>query len=340
MASKTHATIWGSNDATTTSHSDGTQPVSRNLWLEDLVTTTAMDPTAVTWERVRVEASDGVSLAVFTAAPPGRAGDDAPPVLLLHGFPDTHAMWRHQVPRLLENGYRVIAPDLRGFGASGKPRSASAYRMKQVVDDLDRVLAAAHAGEEVAVIGHDWGAVAAWAYAGHRPRRTRALVAISVGHPKAFIRAWRTQFPRSWYAIAFQVPGLAELVFTAADRKVFKMLFGASPDWPDYEERLSEDGALTAGFNWYRANGRPHVLADDDRYPRIEAPTLGILGTKEVMLTREQMERSGDLVDADWTFVEVRGGHWIPLTRATEVAGAIHDFFGRAYPAPVARGSR
>ena len=275
----------------------------------------------------RVEASDGVSLAVWTAT---ASGGDGRPVLMLHGFPDTHRLWRLQAPPLLDAGFRVIAPDLRGFGDSGKPRAASAYAMLQIIDDLDRILAACDvdpgAPERAIVVGHDWGAVTAWAYAGNRPERTDKLVAISVGHPRAFVRAWVKQYPRSWYAVAFQVPRLAEVVFTAADRRVFKMLFSASPDWPDYDRRLSEPGALTAGFNWYRANGRPHLLAAETRYPRIQAPTLGIIGTKEVLLTREQMEGSGEFVDGGWTFLEIHGGHWIPLTRAAEVSAALLDF--------------
>ena len=256
---------------------------------------------------MRVEASDGVSLSVWCEG-------EGVPVLLLHGFPDTHRLWRNQIPVLVESGFLVIAPDLRGFGDSGKPRSARAYVMSQILDDLDRILDAAGA-EDACVVGHDWGAVAAWAYAGNRPERTRKLTAVSVGHPKAFVRAWKKQFPRSWYAVAFQVPKLAELVFSAGDRRVFKMLFSASPDWLDYETRLSEPGALTAGFNWYRANGRPQVMMSESRYPRIKAPTLGVIGSKEVLLTREQMEGSVDLVDGEWTFVELRAGHWVPLSR-------------------------
>jgi pimeloyl-ACP methyl ester carboxylesterase len=124
------------------------------------------------------------------------------------------------------------------------------------------------------------------------------------------------QLPRSWYAVAFQVPGLAELVFTAADRRVFKLLFGGSPDWPDYERRLSEPGALTAGFNWYRANARPLSMSRDDRYPRVQVPTLGVIGSKDAVLTREQMEGSGAFVDGGWRFEEIRAGHWLPLSRA------------------------
>lgn len=267
----------------------------------------------------RVEASDGVSLNVVVE------GDGDRAALLLHGFPDSHALWRKQVPVLVAAGYRVIAPDLRGFGDSGKPRSPRAYVMGQIVDDLTRILDA-EAVDGAAVIGHDWGAVAAWAFGGNRPDRTERLVAVSVGHPRAFVRAWAKQFPRSWYAVAFQIPGLAELAATAADRRLFRMLFGVSPDWPSYDRRLQERGALTAGFNWYRANARPLAMSREARYPRIKAPTLGVRGTRDVLLSRQQMEGSRAFVDATWRYEELSGGHWLPLTRAPEFNALLTDF--------------
>jgi pimeloyl-ACP methyl ester carboxylesterase len=182
---------------------------------------------------------------------------------------------------------------------------------------LTRILDA-ESVDRAAVVGHDWGAVAAWAFAGNRPERTERLVAVSVGHPRAFVRAWRRQFPRSWYAVAFQVPGLAEFASTAADRRLFKALFGVSPEWPAYERRLNEPGALTGGFNWYRANARPISMSSEQRYPRVQTPTLGVRGTRDVLLTREQMEGSGAFVDAAWRYEELDGGHWLPLTRAAE----------------------
>jgi pimeloyl-ACP methyl ester carboxylesterase len=268
---------------------------------------------------IRVEASDGVSLNVAVD------GDGDRTALLLHGFPDSHALWRKQVPVLVDAGYRVIAPDLRGFGESGKPRARRAYVMSQIVDDLGRILDAQHV-DGTAVIGHDWGAVAGWAFAGHRPERTEKLVAVSVGHPRAFVSAWAKQFPRSWYAVAFQVPGLAEFASTVADHRLFKLLFGVSPDWPAYEARLGEPGALTAGFNWYRANANPISMSREERYPRVKAPTLGVRGTRDVLLTREQMEGSGEYVDAPWRYEELPGGHWLPLTRDTEFNPLLLDF--------------
>ena len=120
------------------------------------------------------------------------------PVVLLHGFPDSGRLWREQVPVLAEAGFRVIVPDMRGYGASDKPEGVEAYAMHLLVGDVLAVMS--HAGAERAhVIGHDWGAAVAWVLtmvAGHRVDR---LVAIALGHPAAFRSGNLEQFQRSWY---------------------------------------------------------------------------------------------------------------------------------------------
>ena len=103
-------------------------------------------------------------------------------VLLIHGFPDSARLWRHQLPTLTDAGFRVVAPDLRGFGASGKPADVAAYRMHHAVKDMLAVLDALGI-ERAHVVGHDWGAAVAWALALMAPQRVNRLVAMSVGHP-------------------------------------------------------------------------------------------------------------------------------------------------------------
>jgi pimeloyl-ACP methyl ester carboxylesterase len=106
------------------------------------------------------------------------------PVLLMHGFPDSARLWRNQVPFLVSNGFRVITPDMRGFGRSGRPQEVAAYRLPNVVADMTRLLD--DLGIEAAhVVGHDWGAAVAWLTATLAPDGVRRLVAISVPHPLA-----------------------------------------------------------------------------------------------------------------------------------------------------------
>jgi pimeloyl-ACP methyl ester carboxylesterase len=258
---------------------------------------------------------DGVSLRVVEEG-------TGPPVLLLHGFPDSADMWRHQIPVLAAAGFRVVAPDLRGFGESDKPPSTSAYAMDRILGDLRGVLDALGIGR-VHVVGHDWGAIAAWALAGWEPDRVRRLVAISVGHPRSWARPSLSQLRRSWYAVLFQVPGLAERLFRARDWALLRATFGGSPDFDRYLADLSRPGALRAGLSWYRAN---MIVLQTSKYPRVKADTLGIWGSKENMLTEEQMTGSARYVDGAWRYERVRAGHWAPLSRPDVVNELLLDF--------------
>ena len=118
---------------------------------------------------------DGVELAVLDQG-------EGPAVLLLHGFPDSARLWRHQIPTLVDAGFRVVAPDLRGFGDSDKPADIEAYRVGKSVGDLTSVLDALEI-ERAHVVGHDWGAGVAWAMALMAPDRVDKLAVLSVGHP-------------------------------------------------------------------------------------------------------------------------------------------------------------
>ncbi len=130
------------------------------------------------------------------------------PVVLLHGFPDSSRLWRHQVPALAGAGFQVIVPDLRGYGRSGKPEAVEAYSLLLLAGDVmailaDLEIATAH------VVGHDWGAALAWGLASLAPSSVDHLVALSVGHPVTFRRT-PEQREKSWYMLLFQFPGIAE----------------------------------------------------------------------------------------------------------------------------------
>jgi pimeloyl-ACP methyl ester carboxylesterase len=168
------------------------------------------------------------------------------------------------------------------------------------------------------VVGHDWGAIAAWALAGWHPERVDRLVAVSVGHPKSFLRAALSsgQAFRSLYALFFQIPGVSEVTIRAGDWALLRRALGRAHDFDQYLRDLSRPGALTAALNWYRANGRVDRLA---RYPNVSCPTLGIIGPRDAALGIEQMAGSGRYVKAEWRYETIPGGHWLPLTRADEL---------------------
>jgi pimeloyl-ACP methyl ester carboxylesterase len=135
------------------------------------------------------------------------------PVVLLHGFPGSARLWRHQVPALAEAGFQVIVPDLRGYGRSDKPQAIEAYSLPLLAADVQAILAQ----QEIArahMVGHDWGAALAWALASLAPGNVDHLVALSVGNPVTFLRALE-QRQKSWYMLLFQFPGIAEHWLTA-----------------------------------------------------------------------------------------------------------------------------
>src|SRR5215471_13656265 len=178
---------------------------------------------------------------------------DGEPVLLLHGFPDSGWLWRHQVPALTAAGFRAIVPDLRGFGESDRPEGVASYAMPNIVGDVIGVLDAAGI-ERANVVGHDWGAAVGWALAAMAPARVSRLVALTVGHPSGFFTDAMGQRERSWYMLFFQHAGVAEDALRRDDWRLFRQWARGQGDLDVYLRDLDRPGALTAALNWYRAN--------------------------------------------------------------------------------------
>jgi pimeloyl-ACP methyl ester carboxylesterase len=258
------------------------------------------------------------------------------PVVLLHGWPDTGDLWRHQVPALTASGYRVIAPDLRGFGRSDRPEAVEAYRIRSLVGDVLGVLDAVGAGR-AAVVGHDWGASLAWATAMGAPDRVARLVPISVGHPGSNAFAGLRQRQLSWYMLWFIAPGVAERVLPADDWAWYREWAwqGKSrDDDPDLRRQLGDlerPGALTAGLNWYRANILPerYVLspADVAGMATVSCPTMAVWSTGDMALGEEQMLVSERFVTGPWRYERIEdAGHWIPTEAPERLSELLLDF--------------
>jgi pimeloyl-ACP methyl ester carboxylesterase len=234
-----------------------------------------------------------------------------PPVMLLHGWPDSSHLWRNQIPFLVSNGFRAIAPDMRGFGRSDKPQEVSAYALTNAVSDVVGILDALEI-PSAHVVAHDWGAGVAWLLAMLRPERVDRLVVLSVGHPAA-PRTLR-QREMSWYQLFFQFEGVAEAWIQHDDWALLREFSRGDGDLDRYIEDLSRPGALTASLNWYRANLAPRPPAPAPAMPRVVAPTLGIWSSNDHYLDGERMEASGSFVDGDWRYERIEGAsHWIPL---------------------------
>lgn len=255
---------------------------------------------------------------------------DGEAILLLHGFPDGAATWRHQIPALVEAGYRVVAPDLRGFGASGRPARVEDYKVETVLSDLIGILDHLEI-QKCHVMGHDWGAFVAWLFAAFHPIRTGTLAVLQVGHPNSFFRSGINQRRLSWYISLFQFVGVAEDALQRDDWKLFRDWLEGHPDTEQFIADLARPGALTAGLNWYRANIPPSVLfGEPPSFPNIKAPSLGIWGDQDMALCEDQVTRSADYVDGGWTYERIRGAsHWVQIDRADDVNRILLAFVGR-----------
>jgi pimeloyl-ACP methyl ester carboxylesterase len=269
-----------------------------------------------------------------------------PPVLLLHGFPETWRSWRHQIGPLVEAGVAVFAPDLRGYGESGRPSARSAYHMRHLVADVAALIR--HTSEAGAhVVGHDWGGLIAWTFAGVHPGLVRKLVILNAPHPRLFRRKmWRSsQMLRSWYVALFQLPRIPEIVLSSRDYAAVRRIFTAMPEnraaftedvIDGYVESLSQPGALTAALNYYRANllnyegagerGREREGVGPGRSSWIEADTLVIWGERDRALETQLL----DGIEGVGRNVRVHripdAGHFVHSEAPEEVNRVLLDF--------------
>jgi pimeloyl-ACP methyl ester carboxylesterase len=263
---------------------------------------------------------DGVELAV-------RDDGDGPPVLLIHGFPDSSRLWRHIAPALHRAGVRTVAPDLRGFGDSDRPEAVEDYALRHSVRDMVAVLDALGI-ERARVVGHDWGAVVAWALALRAPERVERLAALSVGHPASARRRTIEDREKAWYMLLFQFAGVAEELLARDDWALLREWLHGQGDLDHYLADLARPGALTAGLNWYRANSHPRrELGDRPPAPPVTVPTLGVWGSGDPYLREAPLRESGAHVDAPWRYERIDGaGHWIPLDVPEELGRLLVDF--------------
>ncbi|HET6874202.1 MAG TPA: alpha/beta hydrolase [Acidimicrobiales bacterium] len=254
------------------------------------------------------------------------------PVVLLHGFPDSGRLWRNQVAALSGAGFKVIAPDLRGYGASDKPSGVDAYNILHLVADIGAVMADAGV-PKAHVVGHDWGAAVAWALASVAPDAVDRLVALSVGHPSTFLgtpgHPDYEQMQKSWYMLLFQFAGIAEEWLSAEKWANFRGWSG-HPDCDAVISELEAGSSLTPGLNYYRANVAPESFAGAPlELPPVQAPTMGVWSTGDFALGETQMLRSADQVAGAWRYERVEGpGHWMQLEAPDEVNRLLLDFFG------------
>lgn len=283
--------------------------------------------------------STGVTLNVQTG---GVRGGEA--ILFLHGFPESHRTWRAVAPALTADHF-IVAPDQRGFGASGKPEGVEAYATDRILEDLI-ALADALELERFTLIGHDWGGAVAWLAALRHPDRLKRLVIVNSPHPLVFQKSLiedEAQRAASQYMNAFRNAAMEQGIAAMGLETFFDKSFGGHTDLgaipagerAHYLADWSRPGALTAMLNWYRASNILVPLPGEDAampgwvsasFPRVVMPTLVIWGLKDKALLPVQLDGLDALVDDLRIAATPDAGHFIPWEHPDFVISAIRDF--------------
>jgi pimeloyl-ACP methyl ester carboxylesterase len=248
------------------------------------------------------------------------------PALLLHGWPDSSYLWRNQIPFLVANGFRAIAPDLRGLGRSDRPEDIAAYSMQNAVADVVGILDALNI-EKADIVGHDWGAAVAWLTAAAHADRVRRLIVLSVPHP--FAPQTLRQREMAWYQLFFQFAGIAEAWLQRDDWALFREMLRGNGDVDRYISDLSRPDALKASLNWYRANLAPRLPDSRPSLPPVEVPTLGIWSSNDHYLDGERMRVSRGFVKGPWRYEQIDdASHWIPLDAPDRLNQLLIEWLG------------
>jgi pimeloyl-ACP methyl ester carboxylesterase len=308
---------------------------------------------------------NGVRLRVFEAGPP-----DGPVVVLAHGFPELAFSWRHQIPVLAAAGYRVLAPDQRGYGGSSRPEPVEAYDISALSGDLVGLLDYAGA-ERGALVGHDWGAVVSWSTALLYPDRVAAVAGLSVPPvprplappTEAFRRIFGDNF---FYILYFQQPGVADAEMAADPRRAMRRMLGGMrasqdeaaalqmlapgpdgfidrlpepvrlPEWltpadlEHYAQEFARSG-FTGALNWYRNFDRNWHLMAPPRAQTTSVPALFVGGRDDPVLAFTKIDRAREVATGPYREVLLEGaGHWIQQERPEEINAELLGFLPTA----------
>jgi len=287
----------------------------------------------------RVSLATGVTLNVASAGP-----EDGEPILFLHGFPESHRTWRHQLKGLADK-YRVFAPDQRGFAASDKPEGVENYETDKIVADI-MALADSLGLDHFTLAGHDWGGAVAWTAALTHPLRVKRLIIVNAPHPLVFQKSLiedEAQREASQYINFFRSPA-AEAAITGMGLENFLdrvMLSHADATKLPAEERRhylddwSQPGALTNMLNWYRASKMTVPAPGEDSkaplwtqapFPKLRMPVLVVWGLKDTALLPVQLDGLHDLIEDLRVVTSPTAGHFITGEEPGIVTSAIRDF--------------
>lgn len=323
--------------------------------------TTAFDP----WPEPRFIETNGIRMALFAAGPSGAK----PPIVLCHGFPELAFSWRAQLKGLSERGFRVLAPDQRGYGLSDKPEAISAYTADTLCADLVGLLDAE--GVERAVFcGHDWGGLVVWRMAQRHPDRVAGVIGVNTPHRRRLpvdpIEAMRAAFGEEMYIVFFQQEGAAEALFEADIDKTFRFFMRRSDMSPQQYAELPAErrnlalqkapahftptpeqdlltpeeravyveafqrGGFRGPINWYR-NFTRNWIEGADLSDRIDKPCLMVMAEHDVVLPPSAADGMGELIpDLEKVLIQ-KCGHWTQQEKPEELTAVIADWMRRRF---------
>jgi pimeloyl-ACP methyl ester carboxylesterase len=259
---------------------------------------------------------------------------DGPLIVLLHGFPEFWFGWRLQIEPLAAAGFRVVAPDTRGYNLSWKPEGFEAYGVDLLAADI-RGLIRELGAESALLVGHDWGGSIAWTTAMNHPEVVDRLAILSAAHPRRLQEGLHhpSQLRKSWYFFFFATPGLPEDVVHLRDWHFFRhFLDEANPPYTPqeierYVEAWSQPGAAAAMINYYRASVRQSQKEAAAKLRPISAPTLVIWGERDSYLGSELAEPDREDVPNLDRVERLDASHWVHHDQAQRVNQLLIDFF-------------
>jgi pimeloyl-ACP methyl ester carboxylesterase len=256
---------------------------------------------------------------------------DGPVAVLLHGFPQFNSTWRSVIPRLTAGGYRCLAPSQRGYSPGARPPRRRDYRTEELAEDV-RALIDSSGAQRVHLVGYDFGATVAWAAAVEMPERLASLVAMSVPHPSAFLKALVTsrQAFASWYIYFFQLPRIPERVLLGGrgTGTVMSKILQSDKQAPEAADRdalaMAEPGVLTAALNWYRAI----PLSDRRRIGhKVTVPTMFVWSDGDTILLEKGARDCRRYVRDEYRFEVLHGSHWMLDEQPDAVADLLLEWF-------------
>lgn len=273
--------------------------------------------------------TNGIKLHIIEDGP-----EDGACILFLHGFPEFWYSWSKHLSYFSAKGYRVMAPDQRGYNLSDKPKKVKDYKLEELVSDCVGLIKASKK-ETVTLVGHDWGGIVAWHVARQYPELIHKLVIINAPHEGAMLQHIRekpSQLLRSSYIFFFQFRGTLELSLRLLNWKPFTQTMKKSSqketfkktDLEEYMTAWSQTRAMKSMLNWYRANGK--AFTEKQMPERVSIPTLVIWGAKDQFLDSELATKSLAFCDDGRGILIGEGTHWVHIEEPEHTSKLIEDF--------------